>query len=122
MKAKWLYIFTICLLGIFVISHAGSENNKSSYGSNISGSIKSCTSNSEKQPTGDSPFIRFHSGTNVNGVSVSSPNVLVISLKSDNLIPEKFAGIVEYLCSLDYKLPGIREFLYSTPLRSPPIC
>lgn len=122
MKAKWLYIFTFCLLGFFAISHTESGSHKSSKGSKFSITAISYTTNSGKhQPAGgDSPFIRFHSATNVSAVSISCPNVLVLSMKSDNLIPEKFAGIIEYLSSLDYKLPITREIYYSTPLRSPP--
>jgi hypothetical protein len=120
MKAKWLYIFTLCLLGIFAISHTESGSNKSN-GSKFSVASKLHTTTPEKPFNGDSPFIRFHSATNVSGVSISSPTVLVTSLKSDNLIPEKFAGIIEYLSSLDYKLPVTREIFYATPLRSPPI-
>jgi hypothetical protein len=105
---------------MFAISHTESGSSISPNGSKYSIIVKSCTNNSDKQPTGDSPFIRFHSATNVSGVSILSPNVLVISLKSDNLIPDKFAGIIEYLSSLDYKLPVTREIFYSTPLRSPP--
>ena len=122
MKAKWLYIFALCLFGIFAVSNTELGSNKSSNGSKISVIVKACSTTPEKPFTGDSPFIRFHSATNVSGVSISCPNVLVISLKSDNLIPEKFAGIIEYLSSLDYKLPVTREIFYATPLRSPPIC
>ena len=121
MKAKWLYIFTFCLLGIFAISYTESRSNKFAVGSKSSVTAKLHTTTPEKPFNGDSPFIRFHSATNVGGVSISSPNVLVISLKSDDLIPEKFAGIIEYLSSLDYKLPVTREIFYATPLRSPPI-
>jgi hypothetical protein len=121
MKAKWLYIFTFCLLGIFAISQTESKIGVSPQGSKISVIVKSCTTNPDKPFTGDSPFIRFHSATNVSGVSISSPNVLVIALKPENHTPEKFAGIIEYLSSLDYKLPVTREIFYATPLRSPPI-
>jgi hypothetical protein len=123
MKAKWLYFFTVCLLGIFTISRAEPGSNESSNGLKFSVIVNPCTSTSDKHlPTGgDSPFIRFHSATTVNGVSISSPNVLVISLKSENRTPEKFAGIIEYLSSSDYNLPVTREIFYSTPLRSPPI-
>lgn len=121
MKAKWLYIFTFCLLGFFAISYTESASNKFAARSKSSVTIKLHTTPPEKPFSGDSPFIRFHSATNVGGVSVSSPNVLIIALKPDNLIPEKFAGIIEYLSSLDYKLPVTREIFYATPLRSPPI-
>jgi hypothetical protein len=121
MKAKWLYIFTFCLLGIFAISYSELGSIKSPTGSKIPVIVKSCSTNPDKPFTGDSPFIRFHSATNVSGVSISCSTVLVISLKSGNLIPEKFAGIIEYLSSLDYKLPVTREIFYATPLRSPPI-
>ena len=120
MKAKWLYIFTFCLLGFFAISYTETGSNKSSNGSKYSIAAKLHTTNPEKPFNGDSPFIRFHSATYVGGVSISFPNVLVIALKPDNLIPEKFAGIIEYLSSLDYKLPVTREIFYATPLRSPP--
>ena len=103
MKAKWLYIFTFCLLGFFAISYTGSGSNKSSSGSKSSVTTKLHTTTPEKPFKGDSPFIRFHSATHVGGVSISSPNVLVIALKPENHTPEKFAGIIEYLSSLDYK-------------------
>ena len=121
MKAKWLYIFALCLLGIFAIPHTDSGSSASPDGSKYSIIVKSCSTNPDKPFTGDSPFIRFHSATNVGGVSIASPNVLVIALKPENHTPEKFAGIIEYLSSLDYKLPVTREIFYATPLRSPPI-
>ncbi len=121
MKAKWFYIFTFYLLGIFAIFYSHSGNSASSCGSKFSVAAKSCTTNPEKPFTGDSPFIRFHSGIDENGISISSPNVLVISLKPENTIPEKLIGIKHYLFSLSFTLPVTREFLYSTPLRSPPV-
>ena len=96
------------------------RNTKSSAGVKSLNMIKACPANPEKPFTGDSPFIRFHSATNVGGVYISTPRVSIILLKSVNEIPEKFAGIIEYLSSLDYKLPVTREIFYATPLRSPP--
>jgi hypothetical protein len=121
MKAKRLYLFTFCLLGFFVISHGETGSNKFVEGSKFSVTAKLHTSNPGKPISGDSPFIRFHSGISVNGVSISSPKVLVILQKSENHTPEKFAGIIEYLSSLDYKLPVTRVIFYSIPLRSPPV-
>jgi hypothetical protein len=97
------------------------KNHKPSDGIHSSVIVASFPFNSDKQPTGDSPFIRFHSATYVTGISISTPNVLPVFLKPINTTPEKFIGIVEYLSSLSCILPVTREFLYATPLRSPPI-
>jgi hypothetical protein len=115
----WLYLFLFFLCGMFIFSSAEAINK-------TSGMAKSCivvktsTPTSQKQHTGDSPFIRFHHGIDENGVTVSTPNELIISLKPVNDTPEKFAGILEYLSTLSHRLPVTREIFYSTPLRSPP--
>ena len=121
MKGGLFYIFTLLLLGISAFASSEARGYNTSVNTKSCGTTLNTNPNSQKVPAGGSPFIRFHSATNVSGVSISCPNVLIISLKSDNLIPEKFAGIIEYLSSLDYKLPVTREIFYATPLRSPPI-
>jgi hypothetical protein len=121
MKAKWLVVFTFCLLGIFVNSHTEFGSNRSSNRPGTSAIAKLHTPAPAKPFRGDSPFIRFHSATNVGGVSISTPNVLLVFVKPANRIPEKFAGIIEYLSSLSFRLPVTREIFYATPLRSPPI-
>ena len=121
MKAKWLYIFTLFLCGIFAFSSAEGGNIKSTVGASSLTILKACPLNPQKPFTGDSPFIRFHSATNVSGVSISTPSVSIVLLKPVNEIPEKFVGIRSYLSSLSFRLPVTREIYYSTPLRSPPI-
>jgi len=120
MKGKWFYIFTLFLCGMFAFSFAEARNNTPSAGRISILTIKSSSTNHQKQPVGDSPFIRFHHGIDENGVAISSPNELIISLKPLNGNPQKFAGIFSYLSSLDFRLPVTREIYYSTPLRSPP--
>ena len=120
MKARSLYIFTLLLLGIFAVSSAEAKANKSFTFAKSCITVKAPTTNSQKQPNSDSPFIRFHHGIDEIGVSVSSQNESIVPLKPINSIPEKFSGITEYLSSLSYRVPVTRVFLYSTPLRSPP--
>lgn len=120
MKDRWFYIFGVILFGMLAFSPTGAKNHvpvSCRYSSVI---VKSSPLNSNKQPTGDSPFIRFHHGIDENGVSISTPGELVVFLKPVNSIPEKFAGIFEYLSARLYRIPAKREFLYSLPLRSPP--
>jgi hypothetical protein len=120
MKTKCLYIFVLFLCGMFAFSSTEARSSKSLVvvGSPII--IKACSTNPEKPFTGDSPFIRFHSATNVGGVFISTPRVSLILLKPVNDIPEKFAGILAYLSTVSFRLPVTREIYYSTPLRSPP--
>ncbi len=121
MKSNRVYIFLLFLCGMFVFSATGARNTKSHLGIGCPIIIKACPTNPEKPFTGDSPFIRFHSATNVNSVSISTPRVSIILLKTVNDIPEKFVGILSYLSSLNFRLPVTREIYYATPLRSPPI-
>lgn len=121
MKHRWIYIFTLFLCALLALSYTEVRINKSHAGSKSSVTINSPSSNSQKQPEGNSPFIRFHHGIDESGVSIASPSELIILLKPVNNIPEKFAGITEYVSTLSDKLPVTRVFLYSTPLRSPPL-
>ncbi len=120
MKVKRLYILALFLAGIFVFSFSEAKNNISVKGVKTEVTLKASSSNTQNKHNGDSPFIRFHSGIDENGVSVSCPVQLVSILKPVYTIPEKFIGISEYLSSISAILPVERIFLYSTPLRSPP--
>jgi hypothetical protein len=119
MKAKHLYILILFLAGIFTFTFS-EANNICINGTKAELTLKASTTNTQRQHSGDSPFIRFHSGIDENGVSVSCPVQLVSILKPVYPIPEKFVGISEYLSSISCILPVERVFLYSTPLRSPP--
>lgn len=124
MKGKWLYVFTLFLCGIYISSFTEVKSNVlfTKAKSSITVVIAS-PSNSQNHPLpgGDSPFIRFHHGIGENNISIVSPGESMVPVKPVNEIPAKFAGIIECLYSLSYKLPVTRVFLYSTPLRSPPV-
>lgn len=120
MKSSRLYIFLLLICGMFAFSFTEATNIKSTAGVKSFTIIKACPTNPEKPFTGDSPFIRFHSATNVNGVSISTPRVSTIFLKTVSETPKKFVGIPSYLSSLSFRLPVTREIYHSTPLRSPP--
>ena len=121
MKGKWLYVITLFLIGMFAFSFTEARNSVPLSGTKSILIIKSSSTNSQKQPLGSSPFIRFHSGIDESSVTISLPVQPQGHLKTFCFIPEKFARIIEYLSSLSFRLPIPREFLYSTPLRSPPI-
>jgi len=120
MKANRFYIYILFLCGVFAFSSIGATNIPYAAGKKLSITSKAFTNNQQKQPVGDSPFIRFHNGIGESGVSVSTPNESIIPLKPVNDIPEKFAGIIEYISTLSFRLPVTREIFYATPLRSPP--
>lgn len=120
MKVTRLFLIGLFFYGIFAAPSIGVSNNLCSKDTKHPVTSIVSKPNSQQQPVGSSPFIRFHHGIDESGVSVSSPSELIISLIVVNNTPEKFAGITEYLASLSFLLPVTREFLYSTPLRSPP--
>ena len=120
MKAKRLYIFTLFLMVIFGISSIEAQNAINLKSPKAGLSVKASTNNSENLPNGNSPLIRFHNGIDENSVSVPGPFQSITILKHANAAPSKFAGLLEYLTTLSYRLPGNRVFNYSTPLRSPP--
>lgn len=119
MKISKFCLLIFFLFGAFLSFHKSSEYEKN-YHSATYGTILQTPFHGSERQTGDSPFIRFHHGIDESGVYVLSPHELITSLKLANYIPKKFAGITEYLSSLLYIPPVTREFLYSTPLRSPP--
>jgi len=120
MKSKRFYIFILFLFSVFAYSSVEAEGNNFHAVSKSCITVKSCSNTSQPRHTGDSPFIRFHHGIGENSISISSQSESIIPLKPVNSIPEKFAGIVEYISSLSDRLPVTRVFLYATPLRSPP--
>lgn len=121
MKGKLFYILILCLGGMFFFSTTEAGSNVSPKGTKSYVIIKASNTNPQKQPAGDSPFIRFHHGIDESNFLITSPSESIIPLKPVNDSPEKFAGIIEYVSSLSYILPVTRVFLYATPLRSPPI-
>lgn len=121
MKGKWLYIVTLFLFGIFAFPSLEAKANTTYTGAKLCITVRSSVPASQKQNTGDSPFIRFHHGIGESNVSIASYSQSIIPLKPVNSIPEKFAGIMEYISSADYTLPVTRVFFYSLPLRSPPL-
>ncbi len=123
MKAKWLFIVSLFLSAILLSSSLEDRKENSNNGAKFSLNTTITPVNSPQHlpQGGDSPFIRFHSGISGSTISVSTPNELVVFLKPLNITPEKFVRIVEYISSLSSRLPVTREFLYSTPLRSPPV-
>jgi hypothetical protein len=121
MKGSRLYIFTLFLFGILAFSSAEATSNTLPASSKSYTITKICATKPEKPFTGNSPFIRFHNGIDENSVSISIPSESIIPFKPVNDTPEKFAGIMEYISSLSFRLPVTREIFYATPLRSPPI-
>jgi hypothetical protein len=120
MKVRLLYFLVLFLLGILASFSINASNKISPTGAKLYNIVKSPSANSQKQPKGDSPFIRFHSGIDKSGISIPHPPVAISFLKPVNNLPEKFAGIIVYLSTLSYWLPVTEEIFYSTPLRSPP--
>jgi len=121
MKSRGLFVFILFLFG-GILSYSFTQAKPAKPLASVSNVIiKSSGQHSGQNVPGDSPFIRFHHGISESGVSVASNCQSIIPLKPVNSIPEKFAGIAGYISSSYIKISPCEVFLYSLPLRSPPI-
>lgn len=121
MKSKGLNVFILFFAGMLVCSFIQAKATKSRAPSHAAVIITSSGPVSGHKSPCDSPFIRFHHGISESNVSVASEHISVIAFKPVKFIPEKFAGIVDYISSVYVKIPADEVFLYSRPVRSPPV-
>lgn len=121
MKGKGFYVFMLFWVGLLTYSFAQTKAPGSLAPVGATVTVTSSGPASSHKSEGDSPFIRFHHGISESNVSVASEQVPVIAVKPVSVIPEKFAGIVDYISSVYIKISPGEVFLYSLPLRSPPV-